>query len=117
MVRKILGVIAGYTIFVITGVAYFQLSGHKPHAPATGGFQLLTAVYGAFWSMVAGYVLQLIARTNDLKPNFALAVIIAGFALFSMLKSTGSSWTQVQAMAVFAPASVLGGWMFLGKKK
>ncbi|WP_171037885.1 hypothetical protein [Dyadobacter luticola] len=33
----------------------------------------------------------------------------AGFAAFSMLKSDGSNWTQLLAIFIFAPATVLGG--------
>lgn len=117
MLRKNTGVVVGYAIFVISALAYFKLSGHDPHVSASGAFRMLTACYGVFFSMLSGYVLQLIARAKNLQPNYVLAIIMAGFATFSMLKSTGSSWTQMQAIVVFAPVSILGGWIFLERNR
>ena len=112
MTRKILAVIAGYAIFVITSLALFKLSGHAPHADPGTNFFILTALYGVSCSFIAGLVVQLIARTKDLKLNYVLAFIIAGFAAFSLLKSDGNHWTQMLAIAVFAPVSILGGRYF-----
>jgi hypothetical protein len=41
-----------------------------------------------------------------------LLFIIAGFATFSFLKANGSHWTQLLAIFIFAPISVLGGWFY-----
>jgi hypothetical protein len=41
---------------------------------------------------------------------------MAGFATFSLLKSDGSSWTQLLAIIVFAPVSVLGGYILIKNK-
>lgn len=116
MIRGISGVFIGYAIFVISGVALFQLSGVKPHAPASIGFKVITGIYGTAFSILAGYVLQLIAQSKTLIFNVVLALIIAGFAAFSIVQSTGSSWTQLQAICIFAPVSVLGGWLRLKRQ-
>ena len=112
MIRKILGVIAGYAIFVATSLALFKLSGQDPHEQATKNFQILAAVYGAAFSFLSGLVLQLIAKTKNLNLNYILAFIIAGFAIFSLIKSNGSHWTQLFAIIIFAPISILGGLLF-----
>ncbi|HYJ65740.1 MAG TPA: hypothetical protein VEV62_18490 [Parafilimonas sp.] len=117
MVRNILGVIAGYAIFVVTSLALFKLSGQDPHKQATTSFQILTVVYGAVFSFLSGLVLQLIAKTNTLTLNYILAVIIAGFATFSLIKSDGSNWTQLSAIFIFAPFSVLGGLFYIKRNK
>jgi uncharacterized membrane protein YeaQ/YmgE (transglycosylase-associated protein family) len=109
MTRKILAVIAGYAIFVITSLALFKLSGHAPHADPGTGFFILTIIYGIACSFIAGLIVQLIARTKDLKLHYVLAFIIAGFAAFSLLKSDGNHWTQILAIVVFAPVSIVGG--------
>lgn len=101
--------IAGYAIFVITSLTLFKFSGQAPHSEATTGFMLLTAVYGATFSFLSGFITQLLAKTNTLMVNYSLAFIIAGFATFSLLKSDGSHWTQLLAIIIFAPVSVLGG--------
>jgi hypothetical protein len=113
MIRKILGVIAGYAIFVVTSLAYFKLTGHAPHADPTLLFVILTAIYGALSAFIAGLVTQLISRTKDLKINYVLALIIAGFATFSFFKSSGNHWTQILAIFIFAPASILGGLFYI----
>ncbi|MXV16764.1 hypothetical protein [Hufsiella ginkgonis] len=113
---KTLAIITGYAIFVVSSLALFQLSGQKPHDPATGGFRVLTAFYGAFFSIVSGLVLQLIARTKTLTLNIVLAVIIAGFATFSLLKAGGSHWTQWMAILIFAPVSIVGGLFLIWRR-
>ena len=109
MLRKTLAVIIAYAVFAITAVLLFNISGHDPHQPATINFEVLTAVYGIFFSFVSGMVLQLIAKTGNLNLNFILALVIASFATFSLIQSPGSHWTQLFAIIIFAPASILGG--------
>ena len=113
MIKKVAGVIAGYAIFVATSLALFKLSKQDPHLQATTTFQILAAMYGAAFSFIGGLVLQLIAKTKSLQLNYVLAFIIAGFATFSLVKSEGSHWTQILAIVIFAPISILGGLLFI----
>jgi hypothetical protein len=106
MIRKILSVIAGYAIFVVTSLSLFKISGQKPHSDPTNLFVILTAIYGIVFSFIAGLVTQLLSKTRNLKINYILAFIIAGFATFSLLKSEGSHWTQLLAIFIFAPVSI-----------
>lgn len=117
MIRQILSVIAGYAIFVITSLALFKISGQKPHDEATNIFVLITAIYGAFFSFVAGFVTQLIAKTKDLKINYILTFIIAGFACFSIFKTDGNHWSQFLAIFIFAPVSIVGGQFYNKRHK
>jgi phosphatidylglycerophosphate synthase len=112
MGRKILSIIAGYTIFVITALALFKFSGQQPHADPTTAFVILTAIYGAVSSFIAGLVTQIISKTNNLKINYILAFVIAGFATFSLIKSEGNHWTQLLAIFIFAPVSIIGGKIY-----
>ena len=116
MIRKVLSVLAGYLIFVATSLALFKLSGQSPHSDPTILFAILTAAYGVIFSFFAGLIAQLIAKTKDLKINYILALIIEGFATFSFFKSDGNHWTQLLAIFIFAPVSVLGG-LFYNKRK
>ncbi|RDC55507.1 hypothetical protein DU508_14565 [Pedobacter chinensis] len=115
MIRKILGLIAGYFVFVITSLALFKASGNNPHADPTNIFVIFTAIYGILFSIVSGFVTQLIAKTKSLNINYILALIIAGFAAFSLFKSTGNHWTQILAIFIFAPVSILGGLFHIKK--
>jgi hypothetical protein len=115
MIKNILSVIAGYAIFVATSLALFKITKQAPHVDPTTSFLILTAVYGAVFSFIAGLVTQLIAQTKSLQVNYILAFIIAGFATFSFFKSDGNHWTQLLAIFIFAPISILGG-MFYTKR-
>lgn len=120
MVQKILGVIVGYAIFATTSLVLFKLSGQNPHADPTVSFVIVTIIYGGIFSFIAGFIAQLIARTKNLNVNyilaFILAFILAGFAAFSFFKSSGNHWTQLTAILVFAPVSILGGLFFLRRR-
>jgi uncharacterized membrane protein len=116
VIRKILAVIVSYIIFAASAVLLFNLTGQKPHADATVIFKIITAVYGAFFSVLSGLILQLIVRTKSLTLNFVLAFIMAAFAAVSLLTSSGSHWTQLFAIIFFAPASLLGGVIYLKRK-
>lgn len=111
MIRKILSVFAGYLIFAVSSVMLFTLTGQKPHAEASIAFKIVTIVYGAVFSIIAGFILQLIARQQTLTLNYILAAVIFGFATISLATATGTHWTQLFAMFIFAPVSVLGGYL------
>lgn len=115
MIRKFLSVVAGYAVFVISSLALFRLSGQKPHADATFLFMIFTAIYGVVFSFLAGLVTQLVSGVKDIRLNYILAFILAGFAAFSMFKSEGNHWTQILAILIFAPATVLGGLFYMRK--
>ncbi len=116
IIRKTLAVIVGYAIFVASSLLLFKLSEQNPHGQTTISFQLITAIYGVVFSFLSGLVLRFIARTNNLNLNYVLAFIIAGFATFSLMKAEGSHWTQLMAIIIFAPASVLGGLFYIRRK-
>lgn len=117
MIKKILAVIISYFVFAATSLALFKVSGQDPHAEASLSFKLITVVYGVVFSFLSGLILQLIAGTRKLTLNYILAVIIAGFAAFSMTQSGGSHWTQLLAIFIFAPASVSGGLFYIRREK
>ena len=116
MIRKIVSIIAGYSIFVATSLAFFKISRQDPHSNPSTIFLFVTIMFGSVFSFVAGFVTQLIAKSN-LKLNYMLAVIIAGFATFSIIKADGSNWTQLLAIFIFAPVSVLGGLFYIKRNK
>ncbi|HVW96465.1 MAG TPA: hypothetical protein VHA56_10910 [Mucilaginibacter sp.] len=109
--KNILSVIAGYALFAVSSVLLFNLTGQQPHADVPSGFKILTVFYGLFFSIASGFVLQLIARQRKLRLNFILAMLMFALAAVSMVTSSGSHWTQWFAMLIFAPASILGGYL------
>jgi len=111
MIRKILSVIAGYMVFAISSVLLFNLTAHHPHQDASATFKCVTIVYGVFFSILSGFVVQLIAAQKTLTLNYILAGLMFTLAAISLLISTGSHWTQLFAMFIFAPASIVGGYL------
>jgi uncharacterized membrane protein len=116
MIRKVLSIMIGYLVFAVTALALFEFAGQNAHSNPTIIFAIFAAIYGAFFSFVAGLVSQYVAKTSNLKINYILALIIAGFATFSLLKTVGNHWTQLLAIFIFAPVSILGGLFYKIKK-
>jgi len=117
MIRQIFSVVIGYAIFVISSILLFRFLGVNPHSEVSQLFMVLTFVYGTVVSFISGLVTQLISKTRNLKINYVLFILMAGFAAFSLFKSNGSSWTQLLAIFVFAPVSVLGGLFWIKRSK
>ena len=115
ILRRIVSVILGYATFVISAVLLFQLSGIDPHADPTIGVIILTMTCGLAFSFFGGLLTQLISRTGKLTINYVLAGVIAGFATFSLFKTTGNHYSQIGAIFLFAPSSILGGLTYLKK--
>jgi peptidoglycan/LPS O-acetylase OafA/YrhL len=113
MTRSILSVITGYLIFAVSSILLFILTGQKPHAEASVAFKTVTVAYGVVFSIIAGFVLQLIARQKTFTLNYVLAAVIFLFATISLVTAKGTHWTQLFAMIIFAPVSVLGGYLKL----
>src|SRR6478752_1625779 len=98
IVRNVLAVILGYAVFVISAVLLFQLSGIDPHADPTTGIIILTIAYGLLFSSAGGLLTQLVSNSGGLIVNYILAGIMAAFATFSLLKTTGNHYSQYAAI-------------------
>ena len=117
ILRNIIAVVVGYAIFVISAVLLFQLSGVDPHADPSSGFMVLTIIYGMVFAFIGGLLAQLISKSHNLTINYVLAAIIAGFATFSLFKTTGNHYSQLAAIFLFAPTSIMAGLTYLKKIK
>ena len=99
----------GYLIFAVSAVLLFKLGGIDPHAEASGGLLAGIVLFGALFAFIGGYVAKWIAASKALTVNVVLAVLMAAFAAFSLIKTEGSHYTQIAAIFLFAPVSLLGG--------
>jgi len=88
VIRKILSVIIGYSIFVVSSLMLFKVSDQRPHAEASNLFIVFTAIYGTLFSITAGYVTRQISKAKRPNVNYVLAFTIAGFAPFRSLNLT-----------------------------
>ena len=109
VVRNVVAVIVGYLLFAVSAVLLFNLSGIDPHADASIGTIALVIVFGAVFAFAGGYLTKLIAATKTMIANYVLVVIMASFAAFSFFTSPGNHYTQIAAIFLFAPISLVGG--------
>ena len=114
MLRSVLAVIVGYAIFAVSGFVLFQVTGRPPHGEASVPFMLGATAYGMAFAMLGGYVGGLIAGRRPLAHGAAVATLLAlgaGASLVATLGRGGAIWSQVCALALMAPAAIVGGWL------
>jgi|SRR5665213_463867 len=113
--RSVLAVIVGYLIFALSAFAFFQITGQPPHQAAPIPIMLASIAFGMVFALLGGYVAAWLARRRPLAHASAVAVLLALGAAISLLGTlgTGAIWSQVAALALMAPAAVLGGWLRL----
>jgi hypothetical protein len=116
MIIKILAIIVGYIIFAAGAIAFFYVFDIEAHSTASTTIMIQTVVNGIIFSALAGWITQLIAKTGNLDINYILALLIAAFATFSYFKANGEHWTQLMAIFIFAPVSILGGLIMIRKR-
>src|SRR5262245_7812936 len=111
LLRSLAAVLLGYAVFAASAFAVFRLSGHNPHAPASVPFMLGTIASGVVFATAGGYVAGWLAGRRPLVHAVALAVVILAGAAASLASTLGHGavWSQVAALALMAPAAVLGG--------
>lgn len=113
MLRSVAAVIIGYLLFALSVSAFFQLSGHDPHAPAGILFMAGSILYGLFFSVLGGYVAALVAGKFEIEHSFAVATLIAAIGAASLIAESpaDAEWTQLSAILIIAPAAILGGYL------
>lgn len=111
--RSIGSVVLGYLIFALSAVAFFQLSGQPPHAPASLSIMQFSCLVGVVAAFVGGYLAARLAGCRPLAHGSAVAVILAAGAMVSLVYTVGHGaiWSQVAALVLMAPSAVLGGWV------
>lgn len=109
MSRKFAAVGIGYLIFAISAVLLFQLSAHDPHSNPTLSFAVFVISYGMVFACAGGFVARWIAGGKSMTVNYALAVLMGALAAFSLFATRGNHYTQIAAVFLFAPISILGG--------
>ena len=117
MLRSVGAVFAGYVVFAFSALLVFQLSGRDPHASAPLAFQIGAIVWGAVFAMVGGWLAAHISVRRPALHGAIVAVVIAVFALVSMVAdSRGARWSQLAAIVVMAPCAWLGGALAARRK-
>lgn len=118
VLRSIGAVVVGYLVIGVSSILLFRFSGRNPHAPGSAKFVILSAVYGFFFSALAGFIAARIAGRLELLHGALLACLVAMIALISLFAQSGSGsvWSQMVALLFMAPAVMLGAMYCLGKR-
>jgi hypothetical protein len=111
MIRSIAAVAAGYIVFAGSATLLFQMSGQQPHAPSSAGFKIGSIIWGVLFALIAGWLTARIAVRRPATHAAVLALLIAVSATMSLMfrAEDSSTWTQVAALCMMAPAAWIGG--------
>ena len=111
VLRSIASVIVGYAVFVISAVAFFQLSGREPHAPQPLWFMAASTMYGMAFAGLGGFLSAKIAPARPRLHAGITALILAAGATASLMQSpaTDATWSMWGALLLMAPACCLAG--------
>ncbi len=108
--RTISGLILGYLVFAVPSYLLFRVTHHDPHIPASISFEIAAIAYGMFFAFLAGYWGAMIAGRHDMHVPTVIGVMLAAFALVSMV-SKGISWSPLFAVVLMAPSVLVGGYI------
>src|SRR5262245_56642855 len=110
MLRSVGAVVAGYFVFAASAVLLFQLSGREPHADAPLAFKIASAIWGAVFAMVGGWLAAHVSVRRPATHGANVAALIAVLAFASILaRPSDALWSQISAIVVMAPCAWLGG--------
>ena len=112
MLRTAAGIVIGYLIFAVPSFLLFRMTHVDPHAPATPMFEVMAAILGMIFALLAGYLGTTIAGRRTMWVALIIAAILAAGAISSMV-ATGVNWSPLWALICMAPAAVAGGWLKL----
>lgn len=118
MLRSVLAVLVGYSVFAVSAVLLFQLSGVDPHGPSGLGFRIFGLAYGTAFAGIGGYVAATIAPRTPWRPVGVVAAVVVLAAVVSLVASPGdhATWTQLASIVLFAPAILAGGRLRIGRR-
>jgi hypothetical protein len=114
--RTIAGVIIGYLVFALPSYLLFRVTHHEPHIPASISFEITAIAYGVFFAFLGGYWGAMIAGSRNMLVPAIIAVILAAFAIASMV-AAGVSWSPLSAVVLMAPAVLVGGYVYLRRRR
>jgi hypothetical protein len=107
--RNIAAVAVGYLVFALSAVALFQLSGERPHAPASSLFMAVCAAYGMMFAGLGGWLAAAVSTRRPMLHGSLVAILIAIGAIMSLLFSASQAhWSQWEALILMAPMAVVG---------
>src|SRR4051794_27881064 len=114
MMRFIAAVITGYLIFAMSAALLFQFAGQDPYATPSLAFGVGSVLWGIGFATLAGYTAAVTAEQKNLVPGIVVGCLIATGALASLVseKQQGSTWSQLSALLLMAPAACAGGLIY-----
>lgn len=110
MFRLVAGVVLGYALFAFAALLIFQMAGRDPHSAADPAVMVGTIGAGVIAALTGGYLGANIANGRERAAGAAIAIVIGGIALFSLIAqpSADTQWSQLGALVLMSPAAFLG---------
>jgi hypothetical protein len=110
MFRLVAGVVLGYALFAFAAVLIFQLMGRDPHGVVDPAFMVGTIGAGVIAALAGGYLGAAVANGRERTAGAAIAIVIGGVALFSLIAqpSGDARWSQLGALGLMSPGAFLG---------
>jgi hypothetical protein len=110
MFRLAAGIVLGYALFAFAAVLIFQLMGRDPHAAGDPAFMVGAIGAGVIAALAGGYLGAAVAKGRERTVGVAIAIIIGGAALVSLVAEPGAGvrWSQFGALGLMSPAAFLG---------
>ncbi len=122
MAKSILGVIAGYIVMVIlviiTSTAAAKILVPDNTTP-TVAYLAVNLMFGLIAAVVGGHVTAAIAKQGNLKPVYALMVLIfiLGVVSLGAMANNQPSWYPYVLLIIGPLGAYLGGYQYLSHKK
>lgn len=89
----------------------FALGGQDPLRPAPLTFMIVSTLLGILAAGFGGWVSARLARVHPRRHSAAVAILLGGIALVSLVLHPAGSpvWSPVAALCLMAPAAYAGG--------
>ena len=108
VLRAIVGALAGYFIFAVTGVLLGVLSGRNLHADQPFWFIAVTVVYGMLFAALGGIVASRIAPYRSWAAAGMMGLLALGAAVsLVMSPEADARWSQWAALLFMAPSAII----------
>jgi fructose-specific phosphotransferase system IIC component len=114
--RVFSGAVLGFLLFGLLWRGIFVVTNTDPHAPASVAFQAGAVIFGMLFALLAGFIASFIGGRQHFVAAWIVGALIALSAIAVMIRY-GIAWPQVVALLFMSPATVVGGWSYVLRKR
>ncbi len=114
--RVFSGAVLGFLLFELSWRGVFVVTNTDPHAAASIAFQAGAVILGMLFALLAGFLASLIGGRPHFVAAWIVGALVALSAIVAMV-SKGVAWPQVVTLLFLAPATVIGGWSYVLRRR